>query len=277
MQERELKKIYLGTLLEIDPVKTFECGQCFRWNADERGDYWGVASGRAAKVIVEDDKVYIITSQEDYDSIWRDYLDMERDYESIRLGFDGGEYLSRCAEFGAGIRILRQERWEALCSFIISQCNNIPRIKGIVEKLCRGWGERIEFEGREFYSFPSPETIAALEKEDLAPIRSGYRAEYIVTAAKAIVSGELDLDALAAADASTALRGLLSIKGVGVKVANCALLFGLGHMEAFPIDVWMKRALKEHFAPDFDPKSLGNYAGLAQQYIFYYARSGEGK
>jgi len=277
MQERELKKIHLGTLLEIDPVKTFECGQCFRWNADERGDYWGVARGRAAKVIVEDDKVYIITSQEDYDSIWRDYLDMERDYESIRLGFDGGDYLSRCAEFGAGIRILRQERWEALCSFIISQCNNIPRIKGIVEKLCRGWGERIEFEGREFYSFPSPETIAALEKEDLAPIRSGYRAEYIVTAAKAIVSGELDLDALAAADASTALRGLLSIKGVGVKVANCALLFGLGHMEAFPIDVWMKRALKEHFAPDFDPKSLGNYAGLAQQYIFYYARSGEGK
>lgn len=277
MQERELKKIYLGTLLEIDPVKTFECGQCFRWNADERGDYWGVARGRAAKVIVEDDEVYIITSQEDYDSIWRDYLDMERDYESIRLGFDGGDYLSRCAEFGAGIRILRQERWEALCSFIISQCNNIPRIKGIVEKLCRGWGERIEFEGREFYSFPSPETIAALEKEDLAPIRSGYRAEYIVTAAKAIVSGELDLDALAAADASTAMRGLLSIKGVGVKVANCALLFGLGHMEAFPIDVWMKRALKEHFAPDFDPKSLGNYAGLAQQYIFYYARSGEGK
>ena len=277
MQERELKKIHLGTLLEIDPVKTFECGQCFRWNADERGDYWGVARGRAAKVIVEDDKVYIITSQEDYNSIWRDYLDMERDYESIRLGFNGGEYLDRCKEFGAGIRILRQERWEALCSFIISQCNNIPRIKGIVEKLCRGWGERIEFEGREFYSFPSPETIAALEKEDLAPIRSGYRAEYIVTAAKAIVSGELDLDALAAADASTALRGLLSIKGVGVKVANCALLFGLGHMEAFPIDVWMKRALKEHFAPDFDPKSLGNYAGLAQQYIFYYARSGEGK
>lgn len=271
------KKIYLGSLREIDPAKTFECGQCFRWNADEKGDYYGVVRGHAAKLVCEGEEVYIICSQEDYDSIWHDYLDMDRDYESIRLGFDGGEYLTRCAEFGAGIRILRQERWEALCSFIISQCNNIPRIKGIVEKLCAAYGEKIEFDGRLFYSFPSAETIAALEPEDLAHIRSGYRAAYIVGAARAVANGELDLEALAAADCDTALKGLLSLNGVGVKVANCALLFGLGHMEAFPIDVWMKRALKEHFAPDFDPKSLGDYAGLAQQYIFYYARSGEDK
>ena len=116
---------------------------------------------------------------------------------------------------------------------------------------------------------------AALEPDDLAHIRSGYRAAYIVGAARAVAGGELDLEALAAADADTAMKGLLSLNGVGVKVANCALLFGLGHMEAFPIDVWMKRALKEHFAPDFDPASLGPYAGLAQQYIFYYARSGD--
>ena len=270
-----LEKIYLGTVLEIDPVKTFECGQCFRWNADENGDYYGVSRGRAAKIVREDDEVYIITTRKDYEAVWRDYLDMETDYESIRLGFDGGEYLRRCAEFGAGIRILRQERWEALCSFIISQCNNIPRIKGIVEKLCTAYGEPIEFEGRVFYSFPSAETIAALEPEELGHIRSGYRADYIVGAARAVAKGEIDLEALAAADCDTAMKGLLSLNGVGVKVANCALLFGLGHMEAFPIDVWMKRALKEHFAPDFDPKTLGAYAGLAQQYIFYYARSGE--
>ena len=205
MQEQEIKKIYLGTLRELDPIKTFECGQCFRWNADENGDYWGVVRGRAAKVVTEGEAVYIITTQNDYDHIWKHYLDMDRDYESIRLGFDGGEYLTRCAEFGAGIRILQQERWEALCSFIISQCNNIPRIKGIVEKLCRGWGEKIIFEGREFYSFPSPETIARLEIEDLSPIRSGYRAEYIVSAARAIVDGNLDLEALAAANADAVL------------------------------------------------------------------------
>ena len=269
------KKIYLGSLLEIDPVKTFECGQCFRWNMDEKGDYYGVAFGRAAKLVCEDDKVYIICDEADYEQLWRHYLDMDRDYESIRLGFDGGEYLDRCKQYGAGIRILQQERWEALCSFIISQCNNIPRIKGIVEKLCAAYGEKLIFEGREFYSFPSAETLAALEPEDLAHIRSGYRAAYIVGAARAVASGEIDLDALAAADCDTAMKGLLSLNGVGKKVANCALLFGLGHMEAFPIDVWMKRALKEHFSPDFDPASLGEYAGLAQQYIFYYARSGE--
>ncbi len=277
MQDSEIKKIYLGTLREIDPVKTFECGQCFRWNADEKGDYYGVVRGKAAKVVTEADGVYIMCTQDDYDSLWRDYLDMDRDYESIRLGLDGGDYLSRCAEFGAGIRILRQDRWEALCSFIISQCNNIPRIKGIVEKLCAAYGERIEFEGRVFYSFPSAERLACLDSEDLAQIRSGYRAAYIVDAARAVATGKIDLEALAEADCDTAIKGLLSLNGVGKKVANCALLFGLGHMEAFPIDVWMKRALQEHFAPDFDPVSLGEYAGLAQQYIFYYARSGEGK
>ena len=269
--------VELITADDFDLERIFECGQCFRWNADENGVYTGVAMGKAARIYRKGDSIFISGTAEDFENIWYDYFDLSRSYADIRGSLCVDDYMREASEFGAGIRILRQEKWEALCSFIISQCNNIPRIKGIVEKLCRGWGERIEFEGREFYSFPSPETIAALEKEDLAPIRSGYRAEYIVTAAKAIVSGELDLDALAAADASTALRGLLSIKGVGVKVANCALLFGLGHMEAFPIDVWMKRALKEHFAPDFDPKSLGNYAGLAQQYIFYYARSGEGK
>ncbi len=268
------EKIYLGTLREIDPVKTFECGQCFRWNADENGDYWGVAFGKAAKVVTEGEKVYIICDPEDFNGIWRSYFDLERDYESIRLSFDAGEYLARCAEFGAGIRILQQERWEALCSFIISQCNNIPRIKGIVEKLCCAYGEKIEFEGREFYSFPSAEKLSAFVAEDLAHIRSGYRAAYIVDAAKAVFEGSIDLEELARTDCDTALKGLLSINGVGKKVASCALLFGLGHMEAFPIDVWMKRALKEHFAPDFDPAVLGEYAGLAQQYIFYYARSG---
>lgn len=273
MQEKAMQKIYLGSLREIDPVKTFECGQCFRWNVDENGDYFGVARGKAARLVTEGEGVYIICEAGDYEAIWRDYLDMDRDYESIRLGFDAGEYLAKCADFGAGIRILRQERWEALCSFIISQCNNIPRIKGIVEKLCTAFGEKREFLGREYYSFPSAETIAALEAEDLAVLRAGYRAPYIIGAARAVASGELDLDALAAADQHTAMKGLLALNGVGAKVANCALLFGLGHMEAFPIDVWMKRALKEHFAPDFDPASLGDHAGLAQQYIFYYARS----
>lgn len=275
MQALKLEnRICLGSLRELDPVKTFECGQCFRWNADENGVYTGVAGGHAAKVFSENGNAYISTTDEEFEGFWRDYFDLELDYESIRLGFDGGEYLKKCSEFGAGIRILHQNRWEALCSFIISQCNNIPRIKKIVETLCREFGERLEYGGEVLYSFPEPERLAGLEEGDLAPLRCGYRAEYIINASRAVASGALDLDYLADTDAETAMKELLSLRGVGRKVASCAILFGLGHMEAFPIDVWMKRALKEHFSPDFDPKSLGPYAGLAQQYIFYYARSG---
>ena len=169
---------------------------------------------------------------------------------------------------------MHQDRWEALCSFIISQCNNIPRIKKIVETLCALYGDEVSLCGKTFYSFPSAEKLAMLEPDDLSPLRCGYRAPYIINAARSVASGETDLEALAAADTDTAMKALLSLNGVGKKVANCAVLFGLGHMEAFPIDVWMKRALSENFPPKFDPAALGEYAGLAQQYIFYYARSG---
>ena len=176
-------------------------------------------------------------------------------------------------EYGRGIRILRQDSWEALCSFIISQCNNISRIKGIVERLCENFGDPISVGDKVYYTFPSAERLATLEPEKLACSRSGYRAEYIICAARAVVGGEIDLEALKKCDYKQAIKALRSIRGVGEKVANCVVLFGLWHMEAFPIDVWMKRALKENFPPDFEPETLGEYAGLAQQYIFYYARN----
>ena len=185
-----------------------------------------------------------------------------------------GEYLHACVDYGMGIRILRQDSWETLCSFIISQCNNITRIKGIVERLCELFGDECKANGVSFYTFPTAERLAALEPSDLAGIRSGYRAEYIIAAARAVTNGDINLDALKTCDYREAIKTLRQIRGVGEKVANCVVLFGLYHMEAFPIDVWMKRALKEHFPADFDPTSLGAYAGLAQQYIFYYARSG---
>lgn len=139
--------------------------------------------------------------------------------------------------------------------------------------MCELFGEEKCFDGENYFAFPSVERIAALEVGDLAPIRAGYRAEYIIAAARAVCDGSLELEALAKADHRTAVQELRRVRGIGEKVANCVVLFGLGHMEAFPIDVWMKRALSEHFPPDFDPQSLGSYAGLAQQYIFYYARS----
>jgi N-glycosylase/DNA lyase len=266
---------YLAGTTELDLIKTFECGQCFRWNADESGEYTGVAFGHAATLFAENGKVFIDTDA-DAMPMWREYFDLEVDYEAIRLGFDAGNYLRECAEFGKGIRILRQEPWEALCSFIISQCNNIPRIKKIVETLCSGFGTPIEHRGKTLYTFPTAEVLASLEAEDLSPLRCGYRAPYIISAARAVTEGKIDLEALCGAEFNEAIAALKSLEGVGPKVANCAALFGLHQMSGFPIDVWMKRALKEHFAPDFDPKTLGEYAGLAQQYIFYYARSGDG-
>lgn len=254
----------------MDLVKTFECGQCFRWNADEDGVYSGVAFGHGARIWREGDELYIRSDAPI--SLWRDYFDLGRDYDEISRSFCGGAYLDECIDYGQGIRILRQEPWEALCSFIISQCNNITRIKGIVERLCREYGDELNFDGDVFYSFPSVERIAALDEGDLAPLRSGYRAAYIIAAARAVADGTLDLGELINTDYVEAKSRLLALPGVGEKVANCVVLFGLRHMEAFPIDVWIRRALREHFPADFDPASLGEYAGLAQQYIFYYAR-----
>lgn len=274
MEEKKINTYRLASAEELDIVKTFECGQCFRWNCDANGVYSGVAMGKAAKLWSEDGEVYISTDAAL--DIWLDYFDLKRDYREMSR-FDGGEYLDMCVEYGMGIRILNQEPWEALCSFIISQCNNITRIKGIVEKLCSLYGEKIDFAGETYYSFPQPVTLAFLTAEDLAPLRSGYRAPYIIKAAQAIVNGEIDLQALIDCSYSEAKKALLSLTGVGEKVANCVVLFGLRHMEGFPIDVWIKRALKEHFPPDFKPESLGEYAGLAQQYIFYYARESKSK
>lgn len=268
---RQAKTYILCTRDEMDIAKTFECGQCFRWNAGDDGGYWGIAMGHPARVWNDGSLVYI---KSDVGlELWRDYFDLGRNYAQISREFKGSEYLDQCVAHGRGIRILRQNPWEALCSFIISQCNNIGRIKGIVERLCQHFGNETVFEGRRFYTFPSAETIAGLPDGALDVLRCGYRAAYIKTAAIAVTTGSLDMEALIACDSPAAKRQLMELSGVGEKVANCVVLFGLHHMEAFPIDVWIRRALTEHFPAGFDPASLGPYAGLAQQYIFYYARS----
>ena len=256
---------------ELSPYKTFECGQCFRWNSDGSGAYTGAASGRAARVFTEGGAAKIECRRGDI-GFWREYLDMGTDYAAARESVMRGEYLTECAAIGEGIRILRQDRWEALCSFIISQCNNIPRIKSIVEKLCAIFGEPFETPWGEKFAFPSAERVALLEEPELAPLHAGYRAPYIINAARAVASGDIDLAAAAAMDGESARKYLKTLNGVGDKVANCAVLFGLHRLDAFPVDVWIKRALREHMPPGFDPKSLGEYAGLAQQYMFFAER-----
>ena len=258
---------------DFDLVKIFECGQCFRWDADEYGVYTGVAFGRAARLRSAGGSLFISGTIEDFEKIWFDYFDFGRDYMEIRLTLRIDDFIRKAVEFGAGIRILRQDRWEALCSFIISQCNNIPRIKKIISSLCREFGDRFEFDGDIFYTFPSAGRLAALEPNDLAPLRCGYRASYIIGAARSVASGETDLDALAGGTQEDARAALMRLQGVGNKVADCVVLFGLNMLDAFPFDVWMKRAVAQQYGSGFDPCIFSPYAGIAQQYIFYYMRN----
>lgn len=269
MQILQRETCQLASLSELNLIKTFECGQCFRWNADESGVYTGVSNGKALRIW--EDRGRILCDAEDTDiPFWREYFDLDVDYGEKSLVFTEPPYLKACADFGAGIRILRQEPWEALCSFIISQCNNIPRIKKIISTLCREFGEELV---SGLCTFPSAEKLASLDECDLASLRCGYRAPYILNAARAVSEGQLNFEALRVMPPEEAFSEIKKLSGIGDKVANCFMLYGLHRMDRFPIDVWMKRALNEHFPNDFDPAVLGSFAGLAQQYIFYYTRT----
>jgi len=253
--------------------KTFECGQCFRWDADDKGSYTGVAYGRVAKLRQCDDNIIISGNREEFESVWRGYFDLDRDYSEIRQSLCIDDFMRSATAFGEGIRLLRQDKWEALCSFIISQNNNIPRIKTIIDTLCREFGDVIVFEDKQYYTFPAASLLSTLKEEQLAPLRCGYRAEYIIRAAKMVAEGIIDLEVLARSTPDTARVALKKLHGVGDKVADCVMLFGLHMLDAFPLDVWMKRAVVQHYGPMFDPKIFNPYAGIAQQYIFHYMRS----
>ncbi len=262
----------ISNAAELDIRKTFECGQCFRWKAEEDGSYIGVAAGKILHVRSDGNKIFADCG--DDTDFWQNYFDLGTDYTVAASLFAEPEYLKTCASYGAGIRILRQEPWETLCSFIISQCNNIPRIKTIVDTLCSMYGEEL---APGLFSFPSADRLAPLSETELAPLRSGYRTQYILDAARKVSEGTLVFDELRTMDTAEAFASVKRLNGVGDKVANCFMLYGLHRMDRFPVDVWMKRALKAHFPENFDSTVLGEYAGLAQQYIFYYARTQRAK
>ena len=247
---------------------TFDCGQCFRFNEADDGAYVGVASGRSARFYDGGDSVILECGDDDRD-FWLDFLDYDRDYKSVIETLKDEELLYKIANYGRGIRILRQEPWEALCSFIISQNNNIPRIKGIIERLCESFGERL-IDG--MYSFPSAERIAKCTEEDLSYLRAGFRVRYILDASRKVAGGEIDLSALYKMPYDDAKAVLMTICGVGEKVANCVLLFGLGHINAFPQDVWIKRIMESKFSSGL-PECCEGSKGIIQQYLFYYYRS----
>ena len=256
--------------------QTMESGQAFRFVPQGQG-YLGVVQGRPIYLEQQGDSLLLSpTTKEEVQSLWVPYLDLTRDYAAIRQNFQDDPVMVAAMDFGSGIRILRQEPWETLVTFLMSQCNNIPRIKSILQTLCQLFGSSLSYEGQTLYTFPSPETIAALTLEDLAPLRCGYRGKYLLACAKLVASGQFDLDALYPLPMAEARKQLLSLPGVGIKVADCVLLFGYGKLDAFPVDVWMDRAIGALYRKeDFHPSRFGAYCGIAQQYLFYYARENQ--
>lgn len=249
---------------------TLDCGQSFRWKKTD--NIWQtVAFGKKISVSCDDNKTLIFynTAEEEFQNIWKNYFDLERDYSPIISRFSEDAFLKEASNKYHGIRVLNQEPWEAICSFIISQNNNIPRIKGIIERLCETFGENL---GDGFYTFPSAEKISSLTVEDLAPLRAGFRAKYILDAAQKVANGEIDFEKIFENDISYGREELMKIKGVGMKVAECALLYGFKKSEAFPVDVWVKRIMSELY-PEGIPACAYPEIGIAQQYLFHWRRN----
>lgn len=263
----------------IDIERSCACGQSFRWKKDGDG-FVAPALGRVVHVCQNDCDISIYPCKKGEEKDWLAYFDLDRDYAAIEKRLSVDEQLSMCIGSASGIRVFAQEPFETLITFIISANNNIGRIAGIVERLCALCGEKAEFDGKEYYLFPKPESIAALEESELVRIGSGYRAPYIKKSA-AIIAGGYQLEKLRDMPLDIARKELLKFPGVGPKVADCVLLFGLGHTDAFPVDVWIGRAMSEIYFDGESPKkkqleaairALGSESGIVQQYIFHYAR-----
>lgn len=255
----------------FDIRQTFLCGQCFRWAEAEDGSFSGIASGRYIRLSQEGNSVTLHGVSEQDIPFWQEYFDLTTDYSEMIARLSADETLSLACKSSGGIRILRQEPFETLISFIISQNNNIPRISGIIGRLCESFGEKIEGG----YSFPTAEKLRGITPEQLAPLRAGFRARYICDAVEKVNSGEVDFAEIQRLPLGEAREKLKLIIGVGDKVADCVLLFGFAKYDAFPRDVWVKR-LMARFYPDGLPECTKGVEGIAQQYLFDYVRNNGG-
>lgn len=277
--EQRQDDCWIHGVQRCDLAQIFDCGQAFRFV--QQGDgYTGVALGRVLHVSMRGTSLVLAdTTCKEAERLWLPYFDLERDYAAIQTHFAHDPVMQRVMDFGQGIRLLRQPAWEMLVTFLFSQRNNIPRIRSLVEGLCAVCGKKLSYGGREYFDFPTPEQVVQAGLDALAPVRAGYRAPYVYDAACRVAAGEFCLEEVAQLPTAEARKKLMQLKGVGVKVADCILLFGYGRFDAFPVDVWMERAIRVLYdRQDFHPEQFGSYCGIAQQYLFYYARqNGVGK
>lgn len=271
----------------------FDCGQCFRWNEQDDGSYTGIFENNVLNVKQETDNdgYKIVISgicDGSIEKISKKYFDLDRNYEKIKDTLSNiDEYLAESIKYGEGIRILNQDLWEMIISFIISANNNIPRIKGIIDRMSKRYGNEIEFRGRKYYTFPTVEALAEASMEDLRALGLGFRDKYIYSTTRKIIDGEINLDELKKEKDTSKIRNqLLNLSGVGPKVADCILLFStLKRFDVFPIDVWVRRVMNDLYIhnpeegkvnkkeiEELAKAKFGDLEGIAQQYLFYWKR-----
>ena len=254
---------YRDELTEFDIGHIAESGQCFRILPCGEGTWEAAAFGKRLMISMDDRRIVFSCSQDEFDDIWRSYFDLDTDYGAFIRSIDPEDkYLLSAAKAGSGIRILRQDTWEMMVTFVISQNNNIPRIRGIVNALC----EKLGRDG----AFPEPEILCTA---DLSGFRMGYRDVYVSGLARSVAEGELSPEMFEALTDQDARKLLLSLKGIGPKVADCILLFGLHRLDYMPMDTWMKKIIKEQYGGHFPTERYRGYNGVMQQYLFNYARN----
>ena len=279
----------IENIKSFEPKQVFECGQCFRWNKQEDGSYTGVFGQNVLNVKKENNLLYIKgICNGDIKQICTEYFDLNRDYEKIKKTLSKVDTnVKTSIDYGSGIRLLNQDLWETIISFITSANNNIPRIKKIIEKLSEGYGKTIKWGKDTYYAFPTAEELKNVSIEDFRNVGLGFRDKYVFEAVKKVLSKEIDLDELKKIENTEELREkLMEFNGVGEKVADCVLLFStLKRLDAFPVDVWVRRVMGELYFPNIDEKKLDKkqiqnlakekyegLAGIAQQYLFYWKR-----
>ncbi len=272
---------------ELDHI--FDCGQCFRWNKQEDGSYIGVISSGVLRVSKnKKDVIFEGILEGDINSIVYDYFDLGTDYNKFKKVLSQiDNNMKKSVEFGSGIRILNQNLWEMIISFIISANNNIPRIKGIIERISKKVGKKVQWNGVEYYLFPTVEELSNLTVSDLRSLGTGFRDKRIYKTTEMILKKEIDLEKLEMSNNTEEIRDeLLKLDGVGEKVADCIMLFALKRFDAFPIDVWVRRVMNTLYIHNEDETKVskkdiketannlfGDIQGIAQQYLFYWARS----
>ena len=273
----------------FEPEHIFECGQCFRWNKQEDGSYTGIFKNNVLNVKkVNNDIVFTGVCDGNIKDICSEYFDLERDYEKIKQELSKvDQYIKESISYGEGIRLLNQDLWETIISFIISANNNIPRIKGIINRLSKNYGDKIIWNNNEFYTFPTPKQLSKATIQDLRSMGLGFRDVRVYETTKKILNKEIDLEKLHTEKDTLKVRDeLLTLPGVGPKVADCILLFStLKRFDVFPIDVWVRRVMNDLYIKNADETKVnkkeieslakskyGNLEGIAQQYLFYWKR-----